>query len=330
MIPFYKSFVSLITGVFATKVSTLNIAFLGIPLATWLAGGSAAASIYGGYKSGQAAKEGGEAARDASYANAADLREFSGINADLLLGAAGRNAQAQMTIGEANAGAIERAVTRNLMLYGLQAGEEVRRHKYGERMSAGRIRAMVGAAGVQTNTGTPLAFLYSQVDEGIRQRKFMETKHAQTMWTMAEEGKDRAGVTRLTASENAAVIMSNAEAQAAVSVLDAERQASSMERSGDIGALTGAAQGSAAMISGFANALGSIGAAYSSFNTSPTSLANNWNSPNFGWQNQSSLINPFPASTSSAPPLSTGFTTGGSAGFNSSAWGNAAIPSTFG
>ena len=302
---FHKPIISLLTGQFAIKVMTLH----------WVQfAAMAAVSLYQGYASGKAAKAGGTAARDVAYANAGDLREFSGINADLLLGAAGRNAQAQMTIGEANASAVERATTRNLMLYGMQAEEETRRHVYGERMSAGRIRAMVGAAGVQTNTGTPLAFLYSQVDEGIRQRKFMIAKHEQTMWTMAEEGKDRAGVTRLTASENAAVIMSNAEAQAAVSMLDAERQATAMERGGELAQMTGDANATSAYLGGISSAIGSGIQAYDAVNSPNTgsnlSSFSGWASQQTGWQQSSTninAINPYPQYGNS---LSTSFNTG--------------------
>lgn len=304
---FHKLIISLVTGQYASRVSTMH--WWQIP---------AGISLLQGYFGSKAAKASGRAQQEAAYANAADLREFAGINANLLLGAANRNAEAQLVIGEANASAVERATLRNLMLYGMQADEEIRRHIYGERMAAGRVRAMVGAAGVQTNTGTPLMFLYEQVDEGIRQRKFMVAKHDQTMWTMAEEGKDKAGIMRLTASENAAVIMSNAEAQAHVSVLDAERQAKSLERSGQVAYATGQAQGTAALLSGIAGAVGSY-AQWSAAN-SPTSLANNWNSPSFGWQSSgwggNTGIGPQASFTN--PGIQSGFTVGG----RNIGWGN--------
>jgi hypothetical protein len=284
----------------------------------WLTAGKFAWDLWSGYQGKKAAEEGGQAAYDAAFANAADLRNFAGFNADAILGAAGRNAEAYMRIGEANAGAIERATVRNLMLYGMQADEEVRRHIIGEKKIAGNIRAAVGASGVQTNTGTPLHFLNSEVMEGYTQRQFMIAKHYQTMWTMAEEGKDRAFITRLTASENAAVIMSNAEAQAAVSLMDAARQAAAMERGGEVARLTGNAQGQAAMIGAIGNGLGTLmtGAqlgAFEGFGSNPTSLASSWSSPNFGWKSSgwAGGTGIGPMSSFQNPGFTQGFTVGG-------------------
>ena len=297
---------------FVHRVATTNW------ITTALAIGSMVGSLWGGYQRKKAADAGGQAAYDAAFANASDLRNFAGFNADAILGAAGRNAQAQLTIGEANASAIERATARNLMLYGMQADEESRRHIYGEKMIAGRIRAMVGATGVQTNTGTPLMFKYSQIDEGIRQRRFMEMKHYQTMWTMTEEGKDKAYVTRLTANENAAVIMSNAEAQAAISIADAERQAAAMERSGEVSQAGAEAQGTAAMISGITGAIGAgmqgyqLGA-FDFLSSAGSNIAASWNQPSFGWQSSGwgGGTGIGPQSSFGNTGISQGFTVGG-------------------
>jgi len=317
---FHKNIVHLVTGQKAIEVMTLNWITAVIQIA---------AALYSGYAASKSSKKGGAANRDAAYGNASDLREFAGINAGLLLGAANRNAQAQLTIGEANASSVERSTLRNMILYGMQSEEETRRHIYGERMSAGRIRSMVGASGVQTNTGTPLMFLYEQVDEGIRQRSYMETRQAQTLWTMSEEGRDRAGIMRLTASENAAVIMSNAEAQAEVSILDAQRQADAMERGGDVANTIGKAQGNAALIGGITSAIGSFassgafGGSYGGGNIGGTvgggigagtggSFTTNWASAG-GWTNSTSFsgLNPYPSygQTLSTSSISTGWTT---------------------
>mgnify|MGYP001812600627 CR=1 FL=1 len=174
------------------------------------------------------------------------------------------------------------------MLYGMQADEEVRRHIYAEKMTAGSIRAMAGAAGVQTNTGSPLYYLNAQINEGLNQRQFMLNKHLQTMWTMDQEGQDKAYIYRLTASENASVIMANAELQAGVALAEAQARADAMRRSGDVAYETGQAQGSAAMWGGLGNAIGTgiTGYQMGFFGAPPTSINQSFNSSSmFGTSN---------------------------------------------
>lgn len=315
---FVKNLFMVVTGLLGT---TRGTAFFGTPT-FWLMAGKFAWDLWSGYKKAEGEQAAGEAGREAYYANAQDLLRYSGINAGIIQGAAARNAAAYLTIGEANAHAIERAANRNLFLYGIQANEEVRRHVWGEKMVAGEIRAMVGAAGVQTNTGTPLHYLNTQVSEAFRQRKYMVTKHEATMYKIAAEAQDAAFVTRLTASENAAVIMSNAEAQSRISILDAQRQAAAMQRQGDLAQLIGSNNAQASMISGIGNAINTIGIGYSNgafdwMSSNPTSnLAANWKMTGFGWSNKETFnpgfMNPYPQYGDSLPTPSLG----GNTGFN--------------
>ena len=265
---FYKTIFELVTGLTAVRNSTFSIAFLGIPLAGWLIGGATAgAALYSGYKSRKAYEEGGEAARDAAYANAGDLRDLAAFNAGGYREAGAVNANAIRTVGEANALAVERATDRNLFMYGITAMEDRRRHILQERTTAGTIRAMAGSSGVQSNTGSPLHYLNAQVDLGIRERRFGDLKAYWTLRNMREEGEDRAGVIRLTADQQASVTEYNANLQAEMAYAEAMRQAQAMERSGDVQAAVGAAQGAAAFAGGVSSAIGSLGNMYMNFGT---------------------------------------------------------------
>lgn len=212
--------------------------------------GTAAVSFLGGLFGSSSEKRAGKAAREAAYANAADALHYAGLNSDIIKDAAYYNADSIRRVGDANANAVLNATYRNLFLYGFQADEEVRRHLLGEKSMAGKIRATAAAGGVQVNTGTPLYWLNSQIDEGIRQRRFMQNKHFYTMLNMKEEGEERAAIIKLTAHENANVVMMNAEAQADMHLLDAERQSRVMIREGDLAYSTSKANASAAMING--------------------------------------------------------------------------------
>jgi hypothetical protein len=247
---FVKRIVGLITGQKAIEVMTLHWIWQAI---------SAGASLFGGYKAGQAAREGGEAAREASYLNAADLRDLAEFNSAGYREAGAVNAGAIRTVGAANELAVKNATARNTMMYGMQAEEDRRRHMLQERTTAGTIRAMVGASGVQTNTGSPLHYLNHQVDLGIQERRFGDIKAYWTLRNMYEEGTEKAAVIRLTAEQQAMVTEYNANLQAEMSYAEAMRQATSMERSGDVSAATGAAQGSAAMWGGIAGAASALG-----------------------------------------------------------------------
>jgi len=181
------------------------------------------------------------------------------------------------------------------MLYGMQADEEVRLFTRYQKKQAGAIRAMPGAAGVQTNTGSPLYFLNAEIDEGIRQKRFMLNKHLQTLWTMEQEGSDRAYIYRLTASENANVTVANAELSAGVTIAEAEARAASMERGGDLAYETGNANASAAMWGGVGNALTGISNAAQLWPSAPppATLPQNLNMTNpTGFNNTIGWMNP--------------------------------------
>ena len=243
-------------------------------------------SLFTGYKQSKAYEKGGEAAKWAAYLNASDLRDLALFNSSGYREAGSVNANAIRVIGEANALAIERATARNVMMYGIQAGEDRRRHILQERLTAGSIRAMPGGAGVQTNTGSPLHYLNAQVDLGIRERRFGDIKAYWTIRNMSEEGADRAYVTRLDAEQRAFVTEYNAELQAEMSYLEAMRQATAMERSGDVQQATGSANASAAMWGGIGNALSAGLSAYTSMGgtfpwTSPTSGAYNYSGSSY-------------------------------------------------
>ena len=245
-----------------------------MPLDIALAVGSSLVSLFGGYSASKSAKRYGKLAREAAYANASDLRGFGEFNAANIAAVGAINAGAIIDVGEANATYIERSTERNLYLYGLQAGEDVRRHLTAERQVAGDIRARASGSGIQVNTGSPLQFLNAQVDEGITQRKYMVLKHTETIQSMGEEGADKAFVTRYTAEKNAEVTMANAEANASMALANAELAASQSERSGDLAQQSGQVAGSAAMIQGIGSAVSLIGNAYSAgvFTASPSTF----------------------------------------------------------
>lgn len=245
-----------------------------MPLDIALAVGSSLVSLFGGYSASKSAKRYGKLAREAAYTNASDLRGFGEFNAANIAAVGAINAGAIIDVGEANATYIERSTERNLYLYGLQAGEDVRRHLTAERQVAGDIRARASGSGIQVNTGSPLQFLNAQVDEGITQRKYMVLKHTETIQSMGEEGADKAFVTRYTAEKNAEVTMANAEANASMALANAELAASQQETAGELAYESGQAQGQAAMIQGIGSAVSGLGSAYSMgiFNPTPSTF----------------------------------------------------------
>jgi hypothetical protein len=254
----------------------------------------AAMSLFSGISAKNAAKKGGKAARDAANANAADIREFGAFNSDQILNAGSINASAIRDVGEINAQYIEKSTLRNIKLYGMQAEEDVRRHFRAEVQTAGDIRARVSGSGIQVNTGSPLHFLNAQVVEGIRNRRYMVNKHNETLFTMAEDGKDRAFVTRYTADKNAEVVMANAAANAATALAAAELSATQQERSGDLAQQQAGVAGQAAMMQGITGAIGAGMNAWGSgaFLTQKQNFGssyiagNSWSGNTYGYQSQ--------------------------------------------
>jgi hypothetical protein len=254
----------------------------------------AAMSLFSGISAKNAANKGGKAARDAAYANASDIRGFGEFNSSQILQAGSINAGAIRDVGEINANYIERSTARNIGLYGMQAEEDVRRHFRAEVQTAGDIRSRAASSGIQTNTGSPLQFLNAQVSEGVRNRDYMVNKHNETLFTMAEDGKDRAFVTRYTADKNAEVVMANASANAATALASAELSASQQERSGDLAQQQAGVASSAAMIQGISGAIGAGINAWGSgtFLTNTNNFQNNyvagnsWSGNTYGYQSQ--------------------------------------------
>ena len=216
----------------------------------------AAMSLFSGYKASKDAKAGGKAARDAAYANASDIRGFGAFNASQITSAGAVNASAIIDVGEINAQYIEKSTARNINLYGIQADEDVRRHRMAEKMTAGTIRARIGSSGIQTNTGTPRRFLEAQVTEGVRNRRYMNIKHYETLTSMVEDGKDKAFVTRYTAGKNAEVVTANARANAATALANAELTATQQERQGDTAQAGANISASSAIMQGITGAVG--------------------------------------------------------------------------
>lgn len=214
-----------------------------------------------GYSSSRVYRAQAEAMR----ANAADLRALAEQNYDAYLKAGNVNADAVLKVGEANALAIERATARNMHMYALQADEDRRRFVINQKITAGAIRAPVGAAGIQINTGSPREYLVDQVKLSIRERRFGDIKTYWTLRNMFEEGEDRAYVTRLTAEQQARVIQTNASIQAEMSLADAERQAKAMERGASVASKTASAIMTNAALDAIASVVGGM-----NFNTAGT------------------------------------------------------------
>jgi len=245
----------------------------------------AAASIYGASQASKAGEEaselmmeGGALSKDASYANAADAEALGSLNASAITAAASNNATMYREIGYANANAIAQATSHNLMMYQMQSTEELKLHAREERWHAGEIRAMGGASGFNVNSGSPLAYLRSEITKGIEERFFMERRDNFSMLGLAQDGLTESLLTVKSANYNAKVTESNAALKAQVTMAEAIAQAAAMRRQGDISAQVGVAnaqaarsQGTAAAIAGIGNAAGSLGNAYSSWKGSQVS-----------------------------------------------------------
>ena len=209
------------------------------------------------------AMEGGALSKEASYANAADASRLGRMNASAINAAAQNNANVARSIGEANALAIQKSTLRNLQLQGLESNENLRRLEREGRWQAGEIRAMQAAGGISINSGSPLAYLNSEVSEGIRSRQFEAMKGIYTMLGMAEEGLTSSLLTIYSSQRNADVMEKNAAMQAEVTIAEADMQAAAMMRQGDIMAQVGVANASAARYQGQAATLSALGNAFS-------------------------------------------------------------------
>jgi hypothetical protein len=214
-------------------------------------------------KAGEEASElmmqGGALSKDASYANAADVESLGALNAGAITGAAQNNATMMREIGYANAQAIADATIHNIRMYNIQSQEELRLHERDERWHAGEIRAMQASTGVQVGSGSPLAYLNSEITKGIQERHYMETRDAWAMLGLADDGLKQSLLTVKSANYNAKVTQDNAALQAQVTIAESIAQAAAMRRQGDISAQVGVANAQAARSQGMAGALGAIG-----------------------------------------------------------------------
>lgn len=235
----------------------------------WIAAAAGvAASLYGASQSKKAGEEaeelmleGGALSKSASYANAADVEGLGSMNAGAITGAAQNNAAMMRDIGYANGIAIADATLQNLNLYKIQSDEEVKLHRRGERWHAGEIRAQLSSTGVMVNSGSPMAYLQSEVQAGIQERHYMQQRDAYTMLSMADDGVKQTLLTVKEANYNAQVTQQNASLQAGVAMAEATAQAAAMRRQGDISAQVGVANGQAARAAGSSAALSAIGSA---------------------------------------------------------------------
>ena len=250
-------------------------------IGTALAIAGTAANIFGAASAASGAKEaqrlaeeGGKMSQAASYANAADVESLGALNAGAITGAAKNNASMYREIGYANAQAIVDATMHNLRMAKIENDEQQRLHIRDERWHAGNIRAMAGSSGVMVNSGSPLAFLNSEITKGIQERHFMEHRDAWTMLGLTDDGLKRSLLTVKTANWNAKVTEQNAALQANVAMSEAIARAAAMRRQGDISAQVGVANAQAAYYGGQAAALGGLSNAVSGAATAYTSWKN--------------------------------------------------------
>lgn len=245
---------------------------------------SASESMKAGKEAQRLAEEGGALSQGASYANAADVEALGALNASAITGAAKNNASMYREIGYANAQAITDATLHNLQMSRIENDEEQRLHRREEKWHAGNIRAMVSSSGVQVNTGSPLAYLNSEITKGLQERDFLNKRAMYSMIGDAEDGLRQSLLTVKSANLNAQVTEQNAALQAKVTISESIARAAAMRRQGDINAAVGVANGQAAYYGGQAAAIGAIGNAAGSFQNTYLNYRNNsgsgssWNS----------------------------------------------------
>jgi hypothetical protein len=230
------------------------------------------------------AEEGGALSQAASYANAADVEALGALNAGAITAAAKNNASMYREIGYANAQAITDATLHNLQMSAIENDEEQRLHRREERWHAGNIRAMAGSTGVMVNSGSPMAYLNSEITKGLQERDFLATRAQYAMMGDASDGLRKSLLTVKSANMNARVTEQNAALQANVAISESIARAAAMRRQGDISAAVGVANGQAAYYGGQASAIGAIGNAAGSLQNTYLNYRNNsgtgssWNS----------------------------------------------------
>ena len=235
------------------------------------------------------AEEGGKLSAAASLANASDREKLGAINASAITSAASNTAEGMREVGYANAIAISEAALHNVKMYEIQSEEEIRLHTMGERYHAGDIRARMASTGIQVNVGSPMAYLRSEIQKGIAEREYMETRDAYAMIGIADDGIRKSLLTVKTANINANITEKNAALSAQVTMAEAAADAAAMRRQAAILEQVGAANAASARAAGFGSAAGSLMAgikslnnAYNNYTTTPT---NTYSGANFSWSN---------------------------------------------
>ena len=191
---------------------------------SWLALGSLGLSLFQGFRSSQRAQAGASAGYNQSLYNAQQAGYFGQLNSQAHMEAAHINAGMVQEIANLNADYIESSGRRNLKMYGIQSEEEKRRHIRAEQMHAGAVRAAQSGTGIQVNTGSNLAYLHDQIDEGLRQRHFMLVRHAETKKSIEMDFTERAYVTRESGRLQAEAIMANGAISADMALANATYQ----------------------------------------------------------------------------------------------------------
>lgn len=232
-----------------------------------IAGGTALASIWSGYKSGEAAEKTGEAQYWASLQNAQDMLSLANYNASLLGQVGAANAEAYRYVGELNAQAIEQSTMFNMALTKIETEEDLRRHLLQERQVAGAIRAGTTAAGIQVNTGTPMHFLSSQMHQAWLERKYIAQRGSLVLEKQYVEGKTGAFIAREEARIRGEVEMRNLAAQAELGLMESTYKALASMREGSLYQQLGQYNQSSAIWGGWSNAFSSFASIYGIFRT---------------------------------------------------------------
>jgi len=237
----------------------------------------ASESAKAGRKAERLMMEGGALSQWASYANASDREALGALNASAITGAAANTAAGMREVGYANGIEILEKEFQNLQMYKMQSDEELRLHRMGERWHAGEIRARMSGTGVLVNSGSPMAYLRSEIVKGLQERRFIQTRDAYTMLHMGKDALRGSLLTVKTANINAQITEENAALQASVAMAEALADAAAMRRQGDISAAVGVANGQAARSAGYGAALSAIGNALPAANT----LYQSWRPPQY-------------------------------------------------
>lgn len=210
----------------------------------------------------KSSQDSGWAQSQATLRNAANMTGLANYNASLLTGVAAENAAAYNYIGGLNAEAIEQSTMFNVALLKMENEEDIRRHIYQERVVAGSIRAAVGSAGIQTNTGAPLHYLNDQMHQGFLERQYIERRGELAIQSTYEMGMSAANIARAEAAMMGEIEMRNAAAQAELGLMEAMYGRLSAYSDSAYFLQQGQSGSNASLWGGFANAFTSFASIY--------------------------------------------------------------------